>query len=187
MIAVSTSRLAAASLPVTSPIRRGSARQRPLALGREEPLGGELALQPLERGEVVAEPEALDRERAQAEVAARFEQLRPAVDVDALAVREVEPERVELPARHRHAEARAVVRVLEREEDALPALLAAQLGHLALDPDRRQPREPVADAVVERGDGVDLAVAVFDRLDLHALMLRPRLRPLGRRSPWPAG
>ena len=42
VIAVSTSRLAAASLPVTSPIRRGQERQRPLALGCEQPFGGEL-------------------------------------------------------------------------------------------------------------------------------------------------
>ena len=79
-----------------------------------------------------------------------LEEFRAAEDVDALAVREVEPERVELAARHRDAETRAVRRVLQREEDARPPLLAAKLRHLALDPDRRQPREPVADAPVER-------------------------------------
>ena len=100
-IAVSTSRFAAASLPVTSPIRRGQPRQRALPLGREQPFGRELRLQPLERREVRAEAEALDRERAQAEVAALLEQLGPAEDVHALAVVEVEPQRVELPARHR--------------------------------------------------------------------------------------
>ena len=83
-------------------MRRGKQRQRPLALGGEEPLGGELALQPLERRQVRAEAEALDRERAQPEVAARGEELRPPEDVDALAVGEVEPQRVELAARHRH-------------------------------------------------------------------------------------
>jgi hypothetical protein len=57
--------------------------------------------------------------------------------MDALAVAEVEPERVELPARHRGRETRAVLRILEREEDRLPRRLAAQLGDLALDPDRR--------------------------------------------------
>ena len=95
---------------------------------------------------MVAEAEALDRERAQAEVAARLEELGPAEDVHALAVPQVEPERVEARRAHRHREARAVVRVLEREEDALPRLLAPQLGDLALDPDRRQPREPAGDA-----------------------------------------
>ena len=188
MIALSTSRLAAASLPVTSPIRRGSAGQRALALGREEALGGELALQPLERGEVRRRGRSARSMSARSRKSPRgLEQLRPSEDVDALAVREVEPERVELPARHRHAEARAVGRVLEREEDALPALLAAQLGDLALDPDRRQPREPVGDAAVERGHGVDRAVAVLDRLDLHALMLRPRLRPARAPITGPAG
>src|SRR5438105_128003 len=38
----------------------------------------------------------------------------------------------------------------------------------AHDPERGEPREPVRDAPVERGDGVDLSVAVLDRRDLHA-------------------
>ncbi len=76
-------------------------RQRPLALGGEQALVRELALQALERGEVRAEAEALDRERAQPEVALRLEELRPAVDVHALAVGEVEPQGVEARARHR--------------------------------------------------------------------------------------
>ena len=122
---------------------------------------------------MLAEPEALDRERAQSEVAAGLEELRAAEDVDALAVREVEPKRVELAARHGHAQARAVRRVLERQEDALPAVLAAQLRHLALDPDGRQPCEPVADAAVERGHREHPAVAVLDRFDLHALDATP--------------
>ena len=71
-----TSRFAAASLPVTRPIRRGSRGSGALPLGGEQPLVGELPLQPLERREVLAEAEALDRERAQPEVAALLEQLR---------------------------------------------------------------------------------------------------------------
>src|SRR5215210_1887442 len=62
-------------------------RQGTLALGGEQALASELLLQPLERGEVRTEPEPLDRERAEAEVAALLEQLGTAVDVDALAVR----------------------------------------------------------------------------------------------------
>ena len=68
-------------------------RQRALPLGGEEALGRELRLQPLERDEVRADAEALDRERAQAEVAALLEELGPAEDVHALAVGEVEPQR----------------------------------------------------------------------------------------------
>ena len=113
-------------------------RQRPLALRREQALGGELRLQPLERREVGAEPVALDREHAQVEVAALLVELRAPVDVDALAVHELEPQPVELPARHLCGEARAALGILEREEHRRPALLAPQLGHLALDPDRRQ-------------------------------------------------
>ena len=97
----------------------------------------------------------------------RLEEVGPPVDVDALAVGEVEAQRVEAAAPHRDAEAGAVGRVLEREEDGLPALLAAELGDLALDPDGGQAREPLGDAAVERGDGVDLPVAVLDCLDLH--------------------
>ncbi len=88
--------------------------------------------------------------------------------MDAVAVGQVEPQRVELPARHRDRDAGTVGRILEREEDALPRALAAELGHLALDPDGREAREPVADPAVERRDGVDLPVSVLLRLDLHA-------------------
>ena len=49
---------------------------RPLAFSGEKPFGGQLRLQALERGQVLAEPEALERERPQAELAARLEQLR---------------------------------------------------------------------------------------------------------------
>src|SRR5207249_11728163 len=82
--------------------------KRTLAVVREEALGGELRIQPLEPREMVAEPEALDRQRAQAEVAALLEELRAAVDVHALAVGEVEPQCIEAAARHGHAEAGAV-------------------------------------------------------------------------------
>ncbi len=144
-------------------------RQRPLPLRCEEPLGGELLLQPLERRQMLAEPEALDSERAEPQLTLRLEQLRPAVDVDALAAREIELQRVELPAGHQPGQERAVAGILEREEDALPALLAAQLGDLALHPDRRQPLQPGAHPTVERGHGVHPPVAVVDRLDLaHA-------------------
>src|SRR5262249_24705482 len=72
--------------------------QRALAALLEDPLGAELLLQPLERGEVLAEAEPLDRERAQSQLALLLPQLRPAVDVDALSVRKVEAERIELSA-----------------------------------------------------------------------------------------
>jgi hypothetical protein len=92
--------------------------------------------------------------------------------VHAVAVGELQPQRVELPTRHRDAEARAVLRVLEREEDARPAVRAPQLRDLALDPDRRQALQPGGDAAVEGADGEDLAVAVLDRLDLHEARIR---------------
>jgi hypothetical protein len=171
VIVVSTSRFAAASLPVTRPIRRGSSGSGTLAL--EHSFGGELLLQPLERRQVVAEPEALDRERAHAVVALRLEQLGAPEHVRALAVGEVEPQRVEAGARDRHADARAIGRVLEREEDGLPARVAPELRDLSFDPDRGQAAQPVRHAAVERGDRVDLAIAVLKCLDLHTGIVRP--------------
>src|SRR4029077_19946898 len=96
-----------------------------------------------------------------------LEQLGAAEDVDALALLEPEVERVELPARHLYRERRAVLRVLEREEDRRPALLPAQLRDLALDPECRQLAQPARHAVVEATDGVDLAPLDLRRLDLH--------------------
>src|SRR5689334_18287377 len=96
-----------------------------------------------------ADAEALDRERTHAVVAALLEQLGPPEDMHALAVDEVEPQRVELAALHRDAHGRAVLRILEREEDGRPALVALELRHLAFDPERRQLRQPLRDAAVE--------------------------------------
>ena len=140
------------------------AGQRALAALVEQPLRRELLLQPLERGEVRAEAEALDRERLEPQLAALLVELRPAEDVDALAFGEAELERVELPARHLDRQARAVLGVLEREEHRRPALLAAELGHLALDPERRQLVQVAGDPAVER---------------------RGRCRPCARRPPSP--
>src|SRR5262249_44360241 len=95
-------------------------------------------------------------------------ELGPSEDVNALTVAELEAERVELAARHLHREDGAVLGILQREEHGRPALLPAQLGHLALDPDGGQALEPRGDAVVERAHGVDLAAFAPGCLDLHA-------------------
>ena len=105
---MSTSRRAAASLPVTSPIRRGKRGSGRLRAGVEEPFGGQRLLQPLDRGQVRAEPEPLEREGAQPELALGGEELGPAEHVDALALGEVELERVERPAGDRGGQAGAV-------------------------------------------------------------------------------
>ena len=149
------------------PDQSREARQGALARLVEQPFAGELLLQPLERGQVGAEADALDRQRAQAKLAALLVELRAAEDLHALAVGEVELQRVEQAALHLHADARAALGILEREEHRLPALLPPQLGDLAVDPDRRQAAEPRADALVERADGVDLAPVDLRRFDLH--------------------
>ena len=76
----------------------------------------------LDRRQVGTEPEALERECAQPELALRGEELRAPEHMDPLAVREVEPQRIERPPRNRRGQARAVGRILEREEDAAPAV-----------------------------------------------------------------
>src|SRR5206468_4202951 len=83
-------------------------------------------------GAARAEAEALDRQRAQVEVAALLVELGAPVDVHTLTLDEVEPERVELSARHLRREARTAVRILEREVDGRPTLLPPQLGDLSL-------------------------------------------------------
>src|SRR6266545_761677 len=142
-------------------------RELALPLLGEQSFGRELALEALQRREMLTEAEALDRERAEAEVPSRLEELGPAEHVDTLAVCELEAKRVELAARHRHGQAGTVAGILERQEDALPPSLAAELGHLAFDPDGRQAREPARNAAVEGRDRVDTAIAVFDCLQLH--------------------
>ena len=74
-IVVSTSRFAAASLPVTSPIRRGRS-ERTLARRGEEPFACELRLR-RSSAAVRADAETLDRQRLQSEVALRVEPGRP--------------------------------------------------------------------------------------------------------------
>src|SRR6185295_4450374 len=124
---------------------------------------------------MISEPESLDRERSHAEVAAGLEELRAPENVDALAVGQVEPECVETAASDRYAETSTVARVLQREEDRLPAWIPAELRDLALDPHRGQPLQPLGDPAVERADGVDLSFPILDRLDLrHRGVSMPR-------------
>ena len=125
-----------------------------------------------------AEAEALDRQHLETQRPLLRPYFGAAVDMDSLAVRQVEAERVESPPGKGRLHARAAVLVLEREEHGLPALLAAQLRDLALYPHGRQPPEPIGEAAVEGGNGEDLAVAVLDRLDLgHAEIVRRQTAP----------
>ncbi len=74
-------------------IRSGDDPDRPwkpgegaLALGREQPLGGEEPFEALDRREVVAEPDSLDRARAEAESTLGGVDLRLSLDEHALAL-----------------------------------------------------------------------------------------------------
>ena len=119
------------------------ARQRPLARRREQPLAGELrasaarARRGARRGRSARSSARVSRSSPRCS----YSSARPKTCTRSPSARS-SSQRVELAARHLHREARAVLRVLEREEHRRPALLPAQLGHLALDPERRQPLEP---------------------------------------------
>src|SRR5207247_11197113 len=65
-------------------------QERQRALPLDDAFRCELLLQALERGEVVSEPEPLDRERAHAEIAACLKELGSPEDVDPLTVGEAE-------------------------------------------------------------------------------------------------
>ena len=178
VIAVSTSRFAAASLPVTSPMRRGRRGSGRLRSGANRPSAASFRFSRSSAARCSPSPKrSIERARSRKSPRASNSSGRPKTWTRSPFARSSRSAS-NCPRGHRHAEARAVRGVLEREEDALPALLAAQLGHLALDPDGRQAREPVADAAVERGHREDPAVAVLDRLDLHARMLRPERRSI---------
>ena len=112
-----------------------------LALGREQPLGGELPLQALELDEMGPEADSLDRRGAKAELSLELVELGSARDVNRLAFLEVELETVERSPCDRHAQRGARLRVLEREEDVRPRLVASELRHLAFDPDGGKPPE----------------------------------------------
>ena len=98
--AVTKSRFAAASLPVRSPIRRGKRGSGRFLAGANSPSAASVRLQPLEPRQDVSEPDRLDRERPELELTASLVELGPPEDVDARAVREVEPKAVEAAARH---------------------------------------------------------------------------------------
>ena len=127
---------------------------------------------------MIAEPDPLDRRRPQTELALQLVDLGAPGDVDGLALREVELETVVRAPRDRDVQRRAGLRILERQEDVRPGVVAPELRDLALDPDRRQSAEVHPDAAVEGRDREDLAVAVDEVLDLrHAASVSPAADP----------
>ena len=163
------------------PDRARDPRERTLSLGGEEALGRESAFEELERDEVLAEPEPLDRRQPERELSPRLPDLRATLRVHGLALLEPELEAVEGAPLHGRLERRSGGGITEREEDRRPGLVPTQLGHLALHPDRRDASDVPGHAAVEGGDRVDLAVTVEDRLDLHRRSVQPPSRQLGRR------
>ena len=130
-----TSCLAAASLPVTSPMRcgmKGSARfrsaaKRPSEASRRFSRSSRRRSAPSPKGSIVS--------ARSWKVASGLPELGAREHVDAIAVRHVEPEAVEPGARHRDGNDRRAFEILQREEHALPARLTTELGDLALHPE----------------------------------------------------
>ena len=139
---VSTSRFAAASFPVTSPTsrgKRGSARLRSAA-NRPSPASVRLSRSSAAR----CAP------RPKRSIVSAFSRSSPRCSYSSARPKTCTRSPSARPSSSasncprgictRHA--RAVLGVLEGEEHRRPALLAPQLGDLALDPERRQPPEP---------------------------------------------
>ena len=154
----------------------GQERQRPLALGGEEPLAGEPQAHLLDPAQQLAEAELLDRVRPEAELALALPELAAAERVHPVADGRRRLDLVEALALHRALQDRGVV--LQAEVDEPPAVGALELRELALDPDVAEPAQPVGHALVEPGHGVDRPVAVGGRrrLRVHAGSLRAWLR-----------
>ena len=95
------------------PDRSRNAREASLPLGREQPFGGELALELLECEQMSAEPDPLDRRRPESELRLLLVDLGATGDVDGLPFGEVELEAVEGAPRDRDVERRARLRILQ--------------------------------------------------------------------------
>ena len=160
--------LAAASLPVRRPTAaRGKRGRRRLRSVAKSPSALSFCFGLSSAARLISEPKAFDRERRRRSPG--LEELGPPVDVHALAV----PDR---GATRRIARAASTRTGRRRHpgvsvKKTLCQLLSPELRDLALDPDRRQARKPPGDTAIERGDAVDLAVAILLGRDFHDAML----------------
>jgi hypothetical protein len=120
----------------------GQERQRPLAVGGEQPLGGEQFLERLEPGQEFTEPDLTDLRRPQAQRAPLDVEVRagPHHDAGALVDRVAEN-----AAGAGHGERDVGVRVAQRQELGGHAGAPGHLGDLTVDPDLAQPGDPLPD------------------------------------------
>ena len=147
-----TSRSAALSRPVMTPTTAGRERQRPLADGVEQALGGQQLPDPLDAGQQLAEADGADLGGAQREGPAGDVVVGPGADDHAGALGELQPGTVGDVAvagdRHRQVGRR----VAQGQEDRGRAAAPRQLGDLALDPHLAEPADPVGDLAGDRAD-----------------------------------
>jgi hypothetical protein len=128
----------------------GQEGKHPLSFGRKKPFGSELAAEPFQPREQLADADRPDLQRRQGERAPVGVEVRPGPDDHPGAFRRSRLGRVEhLPGAddpHRHGRDR----VAQGQEHGAAAHRA--LGDLPLDPDPAQPPDPPADQLEDRAD-----------------------------------
>ncbi|MCZ7685100.1 MAG: hypothetical protein M5U28_42550 [Sandaracinaceae bacterium] len=132
----------------------GVARERPLALAREEPLGGELLLQLLELGGAVALARRERHAHEELEGAPRLVERERAQHPHALALDHLRACEARVATEHHRAQLRLLRSVGEREVE-VARRGARDLGQLALHPHLAPALHLEAHAPVELGDAVD--------------------------------
>jgi hypothetical protein len=129
----------------------GQERQRSLALGPEQALGGQHLLEPFQPGQQLADADGADLQRAQRERAPVDPEVGPGVHHDARAVRHRRARRLEHRARPDDPDRHVGDRVAQGEVDRAAARV--EVGDLPFDPDAAQPPDPAAHRLQHRAHG----------------------------------
>ena len=134
-------------------------------------------------GEQLAQADHADVVGAQRQRAAVGVVGRLGVDHDARALDDRRVERVEELPRAGHRHRHVGDGVAQGEEDGVHALAAAELGDLALDPDRAEPVDPAGDGV---GDLADRGGVLRGGVERHRALLRASYAAPVQGAPRPA-
>ena len=140
-----TSRSAALARPQTRPDPAGEEGQRALAVAVEQALLGEVALEVLEPGEQLADPDRPDLPGVEHQRAALGPERRLGLEHDAGALAERARHRVEGVDVDRHRQAHVDVGVAQGQVGGARAGAPVELDDLALDPQRRHLLDVLAD------------------------------------------
>ena len=152
----------------------GQERQGPLALGGEQPLGGEGARSCSSRARSAPRPTdlisiATRRQRPAGQVEVRLARARRRGRRRRAVARTASSTRVGQVTRHRHVRDR----VAQREEHRRRPRPPVELGHLPLDPHPAEPRHPVPDQAGHRAHGDAAARPTSRAPQVSSLLRRP--------------